>query len=332
MDEMKMEETLERNSCDGNTETMLSFLNLSDLVDVDLKADIDHVDYDQPELRIFNASDNDLNYVDCDYIDVNSEDVTLNVNDHDLIDCLSVSFYEARKRNPIDLNLHKRMACLLQVTSESMLKKMSQLALTNFIVQPIKRVITFAKLLADFRRLELADQKCLLVGSCLEILILSSSSLYDFQSNKLVNVLRKDEQRTSSGEQSSIQLDMLRYIWSEDLYDKTIGFLRSVCELEADQATLVLLISIILFSPDRAELKNRAHVVLVQSKYMFLLKKYMIWKYGRTEDTIKQYNRLLLKLIDVRTLSEMHATMLVQNDVATNVMEINSNLKHLNTI
>ena len=105
-----------------------------------------------------------------------------------------------------------------------------------------------------------------------------------------------------------------RLIWSESIFDKTIQFFKSMSELKLDEATLILFIPLILFSPDRRDLEDRKLINLIQAKYSFLLKKYMIWKFGFNMSTIKLYNKLLLKLMELRTLQEMHSSILLDAD------------------
>ena len=155
----------------------------------------------------------------------------------------------------------------------------------------------------------------LLQGGSMEIFICSSSTMYDQMSNKLTNVVSKD--RNIKGKDSSnIQLDILRLIWSEDVFEKTISFLKSMCELKLDEATLILFVPLILFSPDRRNIQETAKILDIQSKYALLLKKYMLWKYGHKQETIVLYDKLLLKLIELRTLHEMHSSILLEADPA----------------
>jgi hypothetical protein len=239
--------------------------------------------------------------------------LTLNSYEKDLIDRLSIAFYHSRKYNALDLNIQKKLAALFQTANPGSLKKMSKVILANFIVQPVKRVITFAKLIPDFLKLELNDQMCLLQGGSMEIFICSSSSLYDQMSNKISNIVSKDR-NIQGADSSNIQLDILRLIWSEDVFEKTIGFLKFMSELKLDEATLILFMPLILFSPDRRNLQNRSQVCDIQSKYSLLLKKYMLWKYGHKAETLRLYDKLLLKLIELRTLHEMHSSILLDAD------------------
>ena len=62
-----------------------------------------------------------------------------------LIDQLTTGFYHSRSRTSIDLDVQSKLSALLQLDPLT-LKHMSKTILANFIVQPIKRVITFSKL------------------------------------------------------------------------------------------------------------------------------------------------------------------------------------------
>ena len=148
-----------------------------------------------------------LNKSGIDGIDMNN--LILNSFEKDLIDRLSIAFYHSRKYNAVDLNVQKKLAVLFQTQNDGSLKKMSKVILANFIVQPVKRVITFAKLLHDFRKLDISDQMSLLQGGAMEIFICSSSSLYDQMANKLVNVVSKDR-NIEGNDNSNVQLDILR--------------------------------------------------------------------------------------------------------------------------
>lgn len=253
---------------------------------------------------------NDVNKMGIDGIDMST--TTLSSYEKDLIDRLSIAFYHSRKYNAIDLNVQKKLAVLFQTQSEGSLKKMSKVILANFIVQPVKRVITFAKLIPDFKKLDIADQMSLLQGGTMEIFICASSSLYDNIANKFKNIVSRDR-NIEGNDNSSIQLDILRLIWSEDVWERTISYLKSMHELNIDEATIILFLPLILFSPDRRDIKDRKRIFQIQSKYSYLLKKYMIWKYGK-EHTEKIYSKLVLKLMELRRLHELHSSILLDAD------------------
>jgi hypothetical protein len=141
--------------------------------------------------------------------DIDMNNLILNSFEKDLIDRLSIAFYHSRKYNAVDLNVQKKLASLFQTQNDGSLKKMSKVILANFIVQPVKRVITFAKLLHDFRKLDISDQMSLLQGGAMEVFICTSSSLYDQMANKLINVVSRDR-NIEGNDNSNVQLDILR--------------------------------------------------------------------------------------------------------------------------
>lgn len=95
---------------------------------------------------------------------VNVRSYELNSAEKAVIDRLSMAFYHSRKSNSLDLSVQKKLCMLFATHSEATLKKMAKVILANFIVQPVKRVITFAKLIPDFKSLEIEDQLLLLQG------------------------------------------------------------------------------------------------------------------------------------------------------------------------
>jgi hypothetical protein len=195
-----------------------------------------------------------------------------------------------------------------------MISKLVKSTLANFIVRPVLRVIDFAKFSVDFNKLDPHDQICLLNGGIMEIFICSSSSMYDAYSNKLINCVSKNDLNANAS--STLQLDILRVIWSEDLFEKTINFMKSMSELRIDEPTLILMLPLILFAPDRRNLKDRHLIRSIQSSYSHLLKKYVYWKYGADQDSIQLFNRLLLVLLELRTLQELHSAFLMDVEPA----------------
>lgn len=162
----------------------------------------------------------------------------------------------------------------------------------------------------------------------MELFICSSSSLYNSEANKFENVVSK-ERNIEGNDRSNIQLDLMRLIWSEEVFYQTIHFLKSMSEMKLDEATLILLLQVVLFCPDRRNLKNRKRIAELQGNYSLLLKKYMVWKYGKAEAN-RIYPKLLLKLIELRSLHEMHSSILLdadQNQLEPFPLALLSNMK-----
>ena len=57
-------------------------------------------------------------------------------------------------------------------------------------------------------------------------------------------------------------------------------FINGIQELGADEATVMILLLIVLFYPERAALEASDCIERVQEKYLLLLNKYVQWRYG----------------------------------------------------
>lgn len=97
--------------------------------------------------------------------------------------------------------------------------------------------------------------------------------------------------------------------------------MKTINEMKIDETTLVLLIPLILFSPDRLGLRNRQLILSIQSNYSFLLQKYVCHRYGTSKNNTFYnqnpnllFNRLLLILLELRSLQEIHSSFLMDVD------------------
>ena len=67
---------------------------------------------------------------------------------------------------------------------------------------------------------------------------------------------------------------------SKDLYDMHMQFINGIQELGADEPTVMILLLVVLFYPERGTLENMQYISQVQEKYLLLLRKYVEWRYG----------------------------------------------------
>lgn len=188
----------------------------------------------------------------------------------------------------------------------------------NFLIVPIRRSVLFARMLKDFEIFSEDDKVNLLKGSAIESIVWSSNTLFDPKTHTFTNYVSRD-QRAVMDEQV-IPLDpLLKKLWGEDLFDRTTQFLVAMCNLEIDEVTSTLLVPVILFSPDRSNIKDIESVKRLQIKYVTILRKYMLWRYGQ-EKTELVYPKLLLQIINIRTLSLAHAE-IIQKVMATSAVD-----------
>jgi hypothetical protein len=175
----------------------------------------------------------------------------------------------------------------------------------NFLIVPIQRLVLFARMLKDFDAFSEDDKVNLLKGSAIEVIVWSSNTLFNPKTHTFTNYISRD-QRAVMDEQI-IPLDpLLIKLWGDELFNRTKTFLIAMCHLHVDEVTSTLLVPVILFSPDRSNIKDLDLVKRLQIKYVTLLQKYMNWRYG-IEQTENIYPKLLLQIINIRALSLGHA-------------------------
>jgi hypothetical protein len=96
------------------------------------------------------------------------------------------------------------------------------------------------------------------------------------------------------------------------MFDDHMRFIRSlVIDLRADETTLVLLLVVSLFSPDRDHLSSREFVAGEQERYCMLLKRYIESRHAAPVARL-MFARLVAKLAEVRTLNEEHSHVLLK--------------------
>jgi hypothetical protein len=240
---------------------------------------------------------------------INDEIKIFKKYDYVFIRKLEDAFYHSRETHKLNFKIIESEAKYMQNRkSESVDLKNS--ILVNFIVQSVKRVITFAKLLPEFRHLTIEDQMVLLREGVMELIICSNQTIFDNETNSFKNVIGKEHNSPAD----SIQLDILRFIWPNEVFDKTVEYLKSMNKLNIDEKTLIMYIPLILFSPHRQGLIHRQHVLRIQNKYASVLYKYLLSKHNKQVDVAdKIFKNLLLKMICLPELHELHKSISLPN-------------------
>ena len=239
---------------------------------------------------------------------------TLKILDYDVIfiDKIVYAYFYARQMHEINMSkLNMEMASTAN-SGENVeaLQRSSKISAANFIREPIKRLVTFSKLLPEFRTLQLHDQVSLLRSSAIEMMICSSINLFDSNTNTLKNVISRDR-NIEAKEKQAVKLNLLKSIWPENVFIQTIKYLKSMVELNIDEATLVLYLPLILFAPDRRDLSNRNRILDLQAKYSMLLYKYLLRQKQNATDADRIYRILLIKLCELRELHVLHSSILI---------------------
>ncbi|CAF1200664.1 unnamed protein product [Adineta steineri] len=175
----------------------------------------------------------------------------------------------------------------------------------NFLIVPIQRFVLFARMLKDFDLFSEDDKVNLLKGAAIEVVVCSSNTLFNPKTHTFTNYLSRDQRAVMDNQ--IMPLDpLLKKTWGEEIFNRTKTFLVSMCNLQVDEVTSTLLAPVILFSPDRSNIKDLDLVKRLQIKYVTLIGKYMNWRYG-VEHTEHIFPKLLLQIVNIRTLGVAHA-------------------------
>ena len=176
--------------------------------------------------------------------------------------------------------------------------------LVNIAEISVRRVIDMAKKVKAFKALPQADQISLLKGGSIELLILRSVITFDKEKQHFLEGADREDQ-------SAMNLEQLKKA-EGGLFEDHMNFVKSLAvDLNADQTTLILLLVVSLFSPDRPNLFNKQLVWQEQERYSMLLKKYLETKYP-VSWARGIYPKLLMKLTDIRNLNEEHSQVLLK--------------------
>ena len=177
--------------------------------------------------------------------------------------------------------------------------------LVNIAELSVRRVIAMAKLLSAFKAVPQTDQIQLLKGGSIELLILRSVLTFDKDKKQFLDPLDQEESKAMKME----QLEAAET--GTGLFEHHMKFVKSLAfDLQADNITLILLLVISLFSPDRDNLTNKGLVSAEQERYTDLLKKYLDINFPETSSGV--FPKLLMKLADIRNLNEQHSQVLLR--------------------
>ena len=172
----------------------------------------------------------------------------------------------------------------------------------------VLRIIKFAKRLEEFGKLSQECQIGILKGCWIHILLLRSVSVYD---------IVRDVWGTPRGD---IPTAILKNATGYDqLHDDHINYCKSIKTIIRDDITIVvILIVIVLFSPEGPHVMTRELVSNIQDRYLVLLKHYLESKYTylRAADMFPQ---LISKMKELKELAEVHGRVLL--DVNPNEIE-----------
>lgn len=178
--------------------------------------------------------------------------------------------------------------------------------LVNIAELSVRRVIAMAKQVPAFKSLPQVEQIHLLKGGSIELLILRSVITFDKEKQHFLDPVDQEETKAMKLEQLESAEN------GTGLFEDHMKFVQALAvDLNADETTLILLLVISLFSPDRENLEFKDLVAEEQERYSVLLANYLESIYP-VPAARALYPRLLMKLTDIRNLNEEHSQVLLK--------------------
>ncbi|XP_054157169.1 nuclear hormone receptor HR96-like [Oppia nitens] len=168
--------------------------------------------------------------------------------------------------------------------------------------QSVMNCINFTKSLQSFRNCCPDDQLSLIKYGCGEILFVRSIDFYD---KKLKNFIIPIDSKTS------IYADMQAFCNEyPDYYNSFMQLFYKLLDKflpawNEDRVIIDLLSVILLFDPNRPNLKHRHNIKLEQQLYIYLLQRYLLLKLKSESESCDQIYRLMTTVSDTHTISNL---------------------------
>lgn len=185
----------------------------------------------------------------------------------------------------------------------------------------ISRLQYYSQLMADFSSLPFQDQNILLRDGIMEMFLLRVAFVFDPTKNCWPN-----KNLPMYRNSPVLYLSDIKQLTSPRLHQMNVDFIYWIQQVGVDEPTVMLLIMIVLFTPDRVGVSRKTTVEKFQLHYITLLDHYMKWRFG--PDRYKSlFGKLLIKLSDLRELSDSYDSqnLLLSNSIQkcfkTNIYE-----------
>ncbi|VDK53148.1 unnamed protein product [Cylicostephanus goldi] len=165
----------------------------------------------------------------------------------------------------------------------------------------LKRIVCMARDLAAFQGLDIEDKKNLMKGSCSELLILRGVMAFDPNKNTWNHNFSTVCQGIKGME---VKLDVLKSTKETQHYEEHKRFLIGFNEqIRRNECVMLLLMALVIFRPDRANLVDKVRVRAIQNTYYGVLRRVLECEYAASEALIV-YEMLVRKLEELKHLKE----------------------------
>ncbi|CAG2112147.1 unnamed protein product [Medioppia subpectinata] len=171
-----------------------------------------------------------------------------------------------------------------------------------------RQTIKMCKTMTEFRDLCENDQIILLKTSCFEMLCFVSVLTFDF-TDQFWTVYIDSENA------AMLRLEALIKWGKMNLYDILINYMFKLNqEYNQDTNLIDLLMAIIVFNPNRPNLKQTDQVMLQRETYIYLLHRYLELKHNSKTEAEIRFTRLMNCLQDLYTLRNVMKSNYISSD------------------
>lgn len=164
----------------------------------------------------------------------------------------------------------------------------------------LKRIVCMARDLAAFQALDIEDKKNIVKGSCSELLILRGVMAFDPNEN----TWKHNFSNNKGFKGMEVKLDVLKSANESQHYEEHKRFLTEFNQhIKANECVMLLLMAIVIFRPDRHNLRDTGRIRDIQYMYYGVLRRVLECEYA-TGDAAQLYESLVRKLEELKHLKE----------------------------
>ncbi|WKY06175.1 hypothetical protein Q1695_006406 [Nippostrongylus brasiliensis] len=162
----------------------------------------------------------------------------------------------------------------------------------------LKRIVCMARDLAAFQALDIEDKKNIMKGSCSELLILRGVMAFDPNENTWKHNFSK------GFKEMEVKLDVLKSCKESQHYEEHKRFLTEFNQqIQTNECVMLLLMAIVIFRPDRPNLRDTQRIRDAQNMYYGVLRRVLECEYPHG-GAAQVYETLVRKLEELKHLKE----------------------------
>ncbi|CAG2103618.1 unnamed protein product [Medioppia subpectinata] len=243
------------------------------------------------------------------YIDIPANNTPINSSSRCITICTPLTDYRVAHFNELEGNRLRELLLASRIFVEQPgLNNQTALLLREHDVirvigqrfmHQITRLVHMFRNITAFSNVCENDRISLIKYGFLELFIMRALPHYDCRRDHWIYELE-------NGNSIVVNLGVMK-IFRRNIYHWFKVFHQSMCsEWDSDPVVLDLLTAIIMFNPNRPNLFHPETIILQQQIYLYLLKRYLLLRYGNEGYAVKKHDRLVTALGNLREVAARH--------------------------